>query len=202
LLAANLLYSIRLIYGGIFMKKALITVAPGFEEIETITVIDILRRAEIDVVVAATEPGEITGSRGVTIVPDELLQNVVNNHDFDMIVLPGGLQGTMNLKSDASVKRIIQEMYEQGKYIAAICAAPIVLAEAGLTRGKMITSHPSVKEELRDISIYQESRVAMDGQIITSRSPGTAMEFAMTLVDILVGKSKREEINKGVLAKW
>jgi 4-methyl-5(b-hydroxyethyl)-thiazole monophosphate biosynthesis len=184
------------------MKRVLITIAPGFEEIEAITVIDILRRAEINVVVAATEPGEITGSRGVKIVPDELIVNVVNNHDFDMIVLPGGLQGTMNLKSDASVKKIIREMYEQGKFIAAICAAPTVLAEMGLVRGKMITSHPSVKDELRDISIYQESRVAMDGQIITSRSPGTAMEFSMKLVDILVGKSKREEINKGVLAKW
>ena len=184
------------------MKQTLVTVAPGFEEIETITVIDILRRAEINVVAASTEPGEITGSRGVKIVPDGLLRNVLNTQDFDMIVLPGGLQGTINLRNDALVKKIILEMYEQGKYIAAICAAPTVLAEVGLVRGKRITSHPSVKKELRDISIYQESRVAMDGQIITSRSPGTAMEFAMKLVDILVGKSKREEINKGVLAKW
>tara|TARA_B100000315_G_scaffold23329_1_gene20200 strand:- start:410 stop:961 length:552 start_codon:yes stop_codon:yes gene_type:complete len=182
------------------MKRVLVPIAPGFEEIETITVIDILRRANIEVVSAGTEPGEITGSRDVKIVPDALLKNVVNDENFDMIVLPGGLEGTTNLKKDKYVREIIQRMYQQGKYTSAICAAPTVLSAIGITIGKNVTSHPSVKEALQCQS-YSEERVVVDGQIITSRSPGTAMEFAMKLVEILVGKDKVEEINKGVLAR-
>ncbi len=182
------------------MKRVLVPVAPGFEEIETITVIDILRRANVEVVSAGTEPGEITGSRKVKIVPDVLLKNVVNDENFDMIVLPGGMPGTTNLKKDESVKKIIHRMYKQGKYISAICAAPTVLAAIGLTNGKNITSHPSVKDALQSES-YKEDRVVVDGQIITSRSPGTAMEFAMKLVEILVGKEIVEKINAVVMAK-
>ena len=91
-------------------------------------------------------------------------------------------------------------MYNQGKYTSAICAAPTVLSAIGLTTGKKITSHPSVKSELQN-ELYKEDRVVVDGQIITSRSPGTAMEFAMKLVEILVGKEIVEEINKGVMAR-
>ena len=182
------------------MKRALVLVAPGFEEIETITVIDILRRANIEVVSAGIEPGEITGSRKIKIVPDVQLNKVVNDENFDMIVLPGGIPGTTNLKKDEGVKKIIERMYKQGKYTAAICAAPTVLSAIGLTTGKNITSHPSVKNELQYES-YKEDMVVVDGQIITSRSPGTAMEFAMKLVEILVGKEMVEEINKGVMAR-
>ena len=182
------------------MKRALVLVATGFEEIETITVIDILRRANIEVVSAGIEPGEIKGSRKIKIVPDVQLNKVVNDENFDMIVLPGGIPGTTNLKKDEGVKKIIERMYKQGKYTAAICAAPTVLSAIGLTTGKNITSHPSVKNELQNES-YKEDRVVVDGQIITSRSPGTAMEFAMKLVEILVGKEMVEEINKGVMAR-
>ena len=182
------------------MKRVLVLMASGFEEIETITVIDVLRRANIEVVSAGIEPGEITGSRKVKIIPDVLLKKVVNDENFDMIVLPGGMPGTTNLKKDEHVKEIIQKMYKQGKYISAICAAPTILSAMGLTNGKNITSHPSVKNELQSES-YKEDRVVVDGQIITSRSPGTAMEFAMKLVEILVGKEMVEEINKGVMAK-
>ena len=182
------------------MKRALVLVATGFEEIETITVIDILRRANIEVVSAGIEPGEITGSRKIKIVPDVQLNKVVNDENFDMIVLPGGIPGTTNLKKDEGVKKIIERMYKQGKYTAAICAAPTVLSAIGLTTGKNITSHPSVKNELQYES-YKEDMVVVDGQIITSRSPGTAMEFAMKLVEILVGKEMVEEINKGVMAR-
>ncbi len=182
------------------MKRVLVLVAPGFEEIETITVIDILRRANIEVVSAGIEPGEITGSKKVKIVPDVHLNKVVNDENFDMIVLPGGMPGTTNLMKDESVKKIIQRMYKQGKFTSAICAAPTVLSAIGLTTGKNITSHPSVKNEFQNES-YKEDRVVVDGQIITGRSPGTAIEFAMKLVEILVGKEMVEEINKGVMAK-
>ena len=182
------------------MKRVLVLVAPGFEEIETITVIDILRRANIEVVSAGIEPGELTGSRKIKIVPDVQLSKVVNDENFDMIVLPGGMPGTTNLKKDENVKKLIQRMYNQGKYTSAICAAPTVLSAIGLTTGKKITSHPSVKSELQN-ELYKEDRVVVDGQIITSRSPGTAMEFDMKLVEILVGKEIVEEINKGVMAR-
>lgn len=182
------------------MKRVLVLVAPGFEEIETVTVIDILRRADIEVVSAGTEEGEITGSRRVKIIPDVLLKNVEKDENFDMIVLPGGMPGTTNLKNDNRVKKIIKKMHKQGKYISAICAAPTVLAAIGLTTGKDITSHPSVKDALRGES-YREDRVVMDGRLITSRSPGTAMEFAMKLVEVLLGKEKVKEINEGVMAK-
>lgn len=182
------------------MKKVLVLLAPGFEEIETITVIDILRRADIEVLLAGTGPGEIIGSRKVKVLPDELLENVMDSDDFDMIVLPGGMPGTTNLKKDERVKKTIQKFHEQGKFISAICAAPTILAAIGITNGKMVTSHPSVKDVLQGVS-YQEERVVVDGRIITSRGPGTAMEFAMKLVELLVGKEKVEEINKDVMAK-
>lgn len=181
------------------MKRVLVLVAPGFEEIETVTVIDILRRADIEVISAGTVSGVITGSRKIKIIPDDFFKNVENDENFDMIVLPGGLQGATNLKNDSRVKKIVQRMHKQGKYISAICAAPTVLAAFGLTTGKNITSHPSVKDALRG-ELYREDRVVMDGCLITSRSPGTAMEFAMKLVEVLAGKDKVKEINKGVMA--
>lgn len=182
------------------MKRVLVPIAPGFEEIETVAVIDILRRAEIDVITAGTEEGEITGSRKVKIIPDVLIKDVVNDENFDMIVLPGGMPGTTNLNKNENVKKILQRMSKQGKFTAAICAAPTVLAALNITNGKNITSHPSVKETFKDES-YSEERVVVDGNVITSRSPGTAIEFAMKLVETLVGIEKVEEINKGVMAK-
>ena len=181
------------------MKRVLLFLAPGFEEIETITVIDILRRADIEAVVAGTQPGEIIGSRKVKIVPDVLLEDIKND-SFDMVILPGGMPGTTNLRDDDRVKKIIKKMHDQGKYTAAICAAPIVLSAIGLIEGKNITSHPTVKNALKEAS-YREDRVVVDGNLITSRSPGTAMEFAFKLVEILIGKEKVDEINKGVMAK-
>ena len=139
------------------MKRVLVLVAPGFEEIETITVIDILRRANIEVVSAGIEPGELTGSRKIKIVPDVQLSKVVNDENFDMIVLPGGMPGTTNLKKDENVTKLIQRMHKQGKYTSAICAAPTVLSAIGLTTGKNITSHPSVKNALN--LIYSSPKI-------------------------------------------
>jgi 4-methyl-5(b-hydroxyethyl)-thiazole monophosphate biosynthesis len=181
------------------MKKILVPLAPGFEEIETITVVDILRRAGGRVVLAATEEGPIKGSRGVYVIPDQMLENIDTN-DFDLVVLPGGQPGTDNLNSDPRIKSILQSMRENEKWVAAICAAPIVLQTAGLLQGKSVTSHPSVQDRLQAVN-YSEERVVVDGKLITSRSPGTALEFALALVKILFGQERADSVNNGVMAR-
>ena len=181
------------------MKKVLVTLAPGFEEIETITVVDILRRAGARVVLAATEEGLIEGSRGISILPDILIDQV-DDRDFDLVVLPGGQPGTTNLQNNETVKTIIQNMHQSRKQVAAICAAPMILHSEGILKNTVATSHPSVKDQLHDID-YSEERVVVDGHIVTSRGPGTALEFALKLVEILFGKDRMETVNQGVMAR-
>ena len=181
------------------MKKILVPLAPGFEEVEAITVIDILRRAGMEVTAAGLVDGEIEGRNQIKVVPDAPLDDVVAK-EFDMIVLPGGGAGTEHLKKDKRIQKKLQEMADKGKYTTAICAAPTVLSAVGLLRGKNVTSHPGVQSELKEVK-YHEDRVMVDGNIVTSRSPGTAMEFAMKLVELLEGHSKMEEVNRGVLAR-
>jgi len=181
------------------MKKVLIPIAPGFEEIEALTVVDILRRAGAEVIMAGTVEGPVQGRTNIKVLADTQLDAVMDK-EFDMIVLPGGKKGTENLKKDARVKKLVEEHFRKGKYTAAICAAPAVLSLAGITKGKTITSHPTVRGELRTEKISEE-RVVVDGNVVTSQGPGTAMEFAFKLVELLFGKEKAAEVNKGVLAR-
>ncbi|WKZ33499.1 MAG: DJ-1/PfpI family protein [Thermodesulfobacteriota bacterium] len=182
------------------MARVLVPIAPGFEEIEAVTIIDILRRAGAEVVAAGTVPGPIEGRSGIRILTDALMDDI--GADFDMVVLPGGALGAENLKKDERVRRLISGLMDKGRKVAAICAAPAVLSAIGVTAGKRITSHPSVREELlsRNEAVSNE-RVVTDGNIMTSQGPGTAMEFAFRLVEALFGKEKGEEVNKGVLAR-
>ena len=150
-------------------------------------------------VLAGTEEGLIEGSRGVKIMSDTHVDQV-NQDDFDLIVLPGGQPGTTNLQNNARVLAILKNMHQAQKHIAAICAAPMVLQTAGILKDHTVTSHPSVKENLNGME-YSENRVVADGNMITSRSPGTALEFALKLVEILFGKDRMEAVNAGVLAK-
>jgi len=177
----------------------LIIVAPGFEEIETVTVVDILRRSGARVTIAGTEPGPLTGSRNVVIVPDTLLDETVEKI-FDLIVLPGGQPGTTNLLKNPRVLSLITQANENRSKIAAICAAPLVLDSVNLLYKKNFTSHPSVENEF-DKGKYSQERVVIDENLITSRSPGTAMEFAFALVEELFGKDRLKTVNKGVMAK-
>ena len=179
------------------MRTVLVVIAPGFEEIEAITVVDILRRAGARVTLAATVPGLLEGSRGIKLEPDELLDNV-GQKEFDLICLPGGQPGTDNLKKDARIKNILKRMQKQGKYIAAICAAPMVLQKAGILNEKSMTCHPSVRS---DFDSYVKDRVVVDEKVITSQSPGTAMEFSLKLVEILFGADRLKKVNDGVLAR-
>lgn len=180
------------------MKRVLVPLAPGFEEIEAVTVIDILRRADVHVTVAGTLAGSITGSRGVVITPDATL-DAVTDAPFDMVVLPGGGPGTEALRRDPRVASLLTRHADRGEWIAAICAAPTVLADAGLLAGRRVTSFPSVQSQL-SAADYRTDRVVVDGRIITSRSPGTALEFALALVEHLVGLSVSRRIAGDVLA--
>ena len=187
----------------LLMKWVVVPLAHGFEEIETVTVVDILRRAGVSVTMAGVEmgapPAAIEGRTGIKVVPDQAIREVQAS-DFDMIVLPGGLQGTQTLQKDPHVARLLRQLQGDNRYIAAICAAPTVLASNGMIAGKRLTSHPSVKDQLAG-AVYDEGRVVIDGKLVTSRGPGTAMEFAMALVEILQGKEAVAAVNQGVLAR-
>ncbi|HZX36115.1 MAG TPA: DJ-1 family glyoxalase III [Thermodesulfobacteriota bacterium] len=181
------------------MKKVLIPLLEGFEEVEAMTVVDVLRRAGADVLTAGASMDAIEGRNKIKVLPDASLKNMAGK-DFDLIVLPGGAKGTENLKKNKDVRGIVLEHFKKGRLIAAICAAPTVLSMLGITKGKTITSHPSARDELKDEKISDE-RVVVDENLVTSQSPGTAMEFAFVLVEALFGREKAREVNKGVMAK-
>ena len=178
------------------MPKVLIPLAQGCEEMEAVTIIDILRRAGIEVISAGLNDQPVCASRGVMLLPDTTLDAALQQ-DFDMVVLPGGQPGSNNLKADPRIIAVLQKMAQQGKYIAAICAAPSVVASAGLLNGKQATSFPGALDSFQNVK-QQNIAVVEDGNIITSRGPGTAMDFALTLVERLEGKEKRLAVEAGL----
>lgn len=179
------------------MPKVLIPLADGFEEIEAIALIDILRRAKIEVVVAGLHRGTVTGARAVTVLPDTCLDDVISA-DFDMIILPGGQPGTDNLNAEQRVHTLLREFDQSGKLIGAICAAPIVLDKAGLLSGKRTTSYPEYRSRLTDV-LYEEKTVVIDRNIMTSRGAGTAIDFALAIVSRLVGEEGSREIARAIV---
>ncbi|MCB9882171.1 MAG: DJ-1/PfpI family protein [Planctomycetes bacterium] len=181
------------------MSRVVVPLADGFEEIEAVTVIDILRRAGAEVIVVSLDGRPATSSHGVTIVPDASIDEV-DPSATDLVVLPGGLPGAHHLRDDARVRDLVRTVLDRGKRAAAICAAPATLAAWGVFDGHRATGHPSVMGKLRG-AVESEDRVVRDGNLITSRSPGTALEFAFALVEALYGHAKVEELNRGVLAK-
>lgn len=178
-------------------KKALVLFAEGSEELEAVTLINILRRGGVSVTVAGLTAGPLRGSRGTVIVPDTLLE-AVQHDDFDLVVLPGGLPGTTHLRNDARVAALLRRQHGANKEVAAICAAPSVLAAAGLLQGKRATSYPTCLDEFPDVAKQNEA-VVVDGNIVTSRGPGTAMDFALTLLERLVGQAKRAEVEAALV---
>ena len=179
------------------MKTALVLFAQGSEELEAVSIVNILRRSGVIVTLAGLTEGALLGSRGVTILPDSTLDAALHGN-FDMVVLPGGQPGTRHLQADARVFRLLLQMSQQDKYIAAICAAPSVLASAGLLAGKRATCYPGCMDDFPSVNL-QTDAIVEDGKIITSRGPGTAMDFALLLVERLVGKEKRQEVEAGLV---
>lgn len=180
------------------MPKVLVPLATGCEEIEAVTIIDLLRRAKIEVVSAGLDDQPVTASRGVRLIPDTSLDDTLKQ-DFDMIVLPGGMPGATHLNNDPRIKNLLKEMAAQGKYTCAICAAPLVLGEAGLLNGKSATSYPGFVDKMNLPGVtYKNDAVVIDGKVITSRGPGTAMDFALALIEVLAGKGVRAEVEAGL----
>ncbi len=180
------------------MANVLVPLAQGCEELEAVTVVDLLRRAGIVVVTAGLDEQPVRASRGMVLLPDMTLDRALQQ-EYDMIVLPGGLPGADNLKDDDRIIERLQSMSAAGKYTAAICAAPRVLAHAGLLQGKCATSYPGALDADTIAGLdYREMPVVMDGTVITSRGPGTAMDFALALIELLAGKQKRDEVEAGL----
>ncbi|MDH3979931.1 MAG: DJ-1/PfpI family protein [Gammaproteobacteria bacterium] len=176
------------------MANVLVPLAQGCEELEAVTVIDLLRRAGITVVSAGLDDQPVQASRGTVLLPDMSLDEALAQ-DYDMVVLPGGLPGADHLMNDARVIERVTRMANKGQYTAAICAAPRVLARAGVLDGKQATSFPGAIDVSSIPGIrYSEQAVVRDGMVITSRGPGTAMDFALELIEVLEGKPVRDKV--------
>lgn len=180
--------------------KVLIPMASGCEELEAVTLINIFRRAGFAVITAglAAENVPVKCARGTSIMPDTILEQAMTA-DYDLLVLPGGQPGTDNLLNDVRIINLVQAMQQQDRHIAAICAAPMVLGKAGVLRGKRATSYPGCLEamDLPEVSCLADA-VVVDGKIVTSRGPGTAMDFALKLVEIMAGSELREKVERGL----
>ncbi|QGT79483.1 DJ-1 family protein [Guyparkeria halophila] len=176
-------------------SKALVILAPGFEDLEAITTIDILRRGGIQVENTALHEDEVTGSRGTTVVADTNLTLLDDSRVFDAIVLPGGQPGANNLAADKRVLKRLQDQSVAGRWIGAICAAPKVLAAANLLKGRRITHFPGALDanEAQGAEVTDEA-VVVDGNLVTGRGPGVAMDFALALVEQLAGRETRDAV--------
>lgn len=174
------------------MARVLVPLADGCEEIEVVTIADILRRGGVEVMLASLAGRLVYGNHGIGLAADATLDEVAQQ-SFDMLVLPGGQPGASHLGADTRVQRLLREYAAAGGYVAAICAAPGVLAAAGLLRGRRATSFPGAITDVSEIH-YLESAVVRDGKIVTSRGPGTAIEFALTLLALLMGEDVRGRI--------
>lgn len=172
--------------------------AEGFEEIEALCPLDLLRRAGVDIKTVGIGSKNICGAHGIGVVAD-MSDNEIFNSAADMIILPGGMPGTLNLEASAVVSDAIDVAISSGSYIAAICAAPSILGKRGLLAGKEAICYPGFEDKLLGAKI-SEKRVVVDGKIITAAGMGVALEFGLSLVAILCGKEKADALRKGVIA--
>ena len=181
------------------MSRVLIPLAEGCEELEAVTLIDLLRRADIDVVTAGLRPGLVTASRGTRLQPDTSLDEVMEE-PFDMIVLPGGLPGADYLEQDPRVRQMLQDQVANERPVAAICAAPKALASSGVLNGCQATCYPGCVDtnDFPEV-VFTDAPVECDGLVTTSRGPGTAMDFALSLIETLRGADIRQEVELALL---
>jgi 4-methyl-5(b-hydroxyethyl)-thiazole monophosphate biosynthesis len=180
-------------------SKVIVLLAPGFEEIEAVAIIDILRRAEIDVTIAGLEKNMVEGSHQISIKSDAYFKSIEIN-EYDFLILPGGQPGTNNLKSNQIIIEWLKKFSNENKMIGAICAAPIILKEANIIQGIRLTSYPAEKKQF-DEKLYSEEKVVLDKNIITSRGVGTAIDFSLELVELIKGRKTRDELAQKILWK-
>jgi len=177
--------------------KILVPLADGFEEIEAFSIIDVLRRAGIEVDVVGIVGTMVTSARGIRVMVDKRLDEV-RPDEYDGIVLPGGDPGYKNLARSSKLMEIIKQMNYKDKLIGAICAAPLILAKLGLLENRKATIYPGMEKELPH---PREGRVVVDGNIITSQGPGTAIEFALKIVEKLLGKNKAFQLKQKLVVE-
>ncbi|UHD14204.1 DJ-1 family glyoxalase III [Thiocapsa bogorovii] len=181
------------------MPSVLVPLAQGCEELEAVTIIDLLRRAAIDVVTAGLDHRPIRASRGTLLIADTRLEDVTWR-TFDMIVLPGGQPGADHLAADPRIIALLRSQHAAGRYLAAICAAPKVLAGAGLLDGRSATAYPgSVDPAAYPRVKLTDAAVVVDSTLVTSRGPGTAMDFALQLIALLLGPESRDQVERGLV---
>lgn len=181
------------------MSKVNVYLADGFEEVEGLTVVDLLRRAGIETdMVSIMGRKEITGARKIPVLADKLFEE---QDDPDVIVLPGGMPGTLHLKAHEGLADLIRKANKDGKLLAAICAAPTIYGEMGLLEGKNATCYPGMEDKLLGAK-WQEQPVFVDGNFVTSRGVGTAIAFALTLVTILKDEETAKSLANSIVYKW
>lgn len=179
------------------MTKVLIPLAEGCEEMEAVILIDVLRRAGWHVVVAGLQPGSVRASRGVVLTPDRTWDKL-DPTDFDLLVLPGGSEGTQRLLRDERVLDAVRSLTATGKRVAAVCAAPLVLQAAGVLEGRRATCHPGVAAQLTRAR-YVNEPVVVDGTITTSQAAGTCFAFALELIRQVDGEEKVAAVRQGLV---
>lgn len=183
--------------------QAFIFLAPGFEEIEAVTVIDVLRRADIEVVTVSIPDEDddefwVEGAHGISVFSDIDFE-YADFDEGDMLILPGGQPGTKNLNAHKGLKKLLQKYYDQKKCIAAICAAPLVLGEMSLLKGKQATCYPGYEAQLLGAEIIKDKPVVIDGDIITANGPGAALEFALAIVEKFKGAETAQTLAKQMM---
>lgn len=181
------------------MKQLCVPLANGFEEVEAISIIDICRRGDIEVIVAGVDEKIAMGAHDIPVVTDCLIKDVDANK-LDMIVLPGGWEGTESLANNTTVQSILKQMKQTEKYIGAICAAPYALDHAGVLEGKF-TCYPSIEEKIKSPGYNKNANTILDGKVITSQGVGTAVCFALEIVKMLQGEKQYLQLKQQLLAK-
>jgi len=180
-------------------KKVLVAIAEGSEELEAVSIVNVLRRAGVSVTIASVSTRQVKCSRGVNLVADKLIGDCVNEN-YDMIAIPGGLPGAYNLRDSAQLKEMLLKQKKENRYYAAVCASPAVVFQThGLLEGHQATCYPSFSKDLKDFST---STVVVDGYCVTSQGPGTSLEFSLKLVELLCGLDKAKEIAGNMLIKY
>jgi len=180
------------------MKNVLVFLAEGFEEIEAVTIVDLLRRANINCkTISITEKREVMGAHGVPFIADMLFDEKMCMEAIGL-VLPGGMPGTINLQNHTGLTKVLEEFYKQNKFIGAICAAPMIFGKLGFVKDKKATIYPGMEEHLKEAECSTDM-VCYDNHVMTSRAPGTAMAFGLKLIEVFAGEQKAKEVAKGLV---